>query len=183
MSNNIQLDKFAEALFEHPFRDGVFRPSRARYGRTPSEFLKEFAEHYEDCDSSLCMGYHTAFLISYFSHLSQTALSELVASLKLLNIDPFLQRARFFIEREARNGCVPEAVFVEELKEADVIVRDLMGPGERVRRGKTLAKDTRASKVYIRGFLSTGETFVIPGIAPEPNSNYLPVKSAGESLA
>jgi hypothetical protein len=52
MPNNIQLDKFAETLFQHPFRDGVFRPSTARYAHTPAEFLKEFAEHYVMCVSS-----------------------------------------------------------------------------------------------------------------------------------
>jgi len=182
--NNRQLDKFAKALFQHPFRTGVFKPSNVRHAHTPGEFLKEFAEHYEECCYSLCMGYHTAFLIAYFSHLSQEALSELISSLNELNYVQFLKRAQFFIEREARNGCLPKEVFVKEIRNPDAIVSDLSDSqgSRRVERGRTLAVDTRATEIRIEGFIDMGEIFMIPGIAPEPQANYLSTNMVAEIM-
>lgn len=200
-----QLDRFAEALFRHPFKTGVFKPSNVNiaeaiyrhrfkpgtYDRsniadamTPVIFLKEFALHFEECTYSLCMGYHNAFLIAYFSHLSQEELSELLASLREDDFNyGFLKRAYFFIEREARSDCAPIQTFVSELRDSNQVWHNPATGREEVSvRGRVLAKDMRASMVHVRHLTLSGENFLIPGIAPGLGSDYLPVNLVAECL-
>lgn len=184
-SDAAQLESFAKAIVEHPFRRGVANPSRQ--SKDPLTCLRIFADHYAKCTHCICMGYQTAFLIAYFSHLSEEGLRELVSALRQMELGNFLYVVRRMIDREAKRGRKPEAVYLRRLKERDLRVRELASNlqeiKEEIQPGRILATHTWGTRVQICGFtLSGGQEFLVPGISTGEERDYLSLTVVTNSL-
>jgi len=133
------------------------------------------------------MGYQTAFLIAYFSHLSEEGLRELVSALRQMELGNFLYVVRRMIDREAKRGRKPEAVYLRRLKERDLRVRELASNlqeiKEEIQPGRILATHTWGTRVQICGFtLSGGQEFLVPGISTGEERDYLSLTVVTNSL-